>query len=95
MKPNNVIRIKHSDRILYSVPQRLDVYDELEEAVVYFRVNGKYNNLLITVKKDGEEIYSREKGSMSWLETGKIVITKEIAEKIKNAKEIVICASEK
>ena len=32
---------------------------------------------------------------MSWLETGKIVITKALERKIKKAKEIVICASEK
>lgn len=94
--PQNVIRIKNGDRVLYSVPQRLDVYDEgIEDSVIYFRVNGRYENLLITLKCEGEEIYSREKGKMSWLETGKIVITKELAKKIENAKEIVICASEK
>ena len=32
---------------------------------------------------------------MSWLETGKILVTKELSEKIKGAKEIVICAQEK
>ena len=94
-KPERVIRIKNGERILYSVPQHIDVYDDIEDCVIYFRVNGKYKNLLITVKKDGEVIYSREKGSMSWLETGKIQLTRELAEKIGDAKEIVICASEK
>ncbi len=95
-KPEHTIRIKNGERILYSVPQHLDVYEEgIENSVIYFRVNGKYKNLLITIKKDGEEIYSREKGSMSWLETGKILVNEELAEKIKDAKEITICASEK
>lgn len=95
-KPKNIIKIKNGERVLYSVPQRLDVYDEsLEESVIYFRVNGRYENLLVTLKCDGEIIYTREKGKMSWLETGKIVITKELADKIENAKELIICASEK
>ena len=95
-KPTHIIRIKNGERVLYSVPQHLDVYNnKLEESVIYFRVNGRYENLLITLKCDGEEIYSREKGKMSWLETGKIVITKELARKIKKAKQILICASEK
>ncbi|MBO4983280.1 MAG: FAD-dependent oxidoreductase [Clostridia bacterium] len=95
-KPISTVRIKNSDKILYSVPQHLDEYDEgIEDCVIYFRVNGKYDNLLITLKKDGEEIYSREKGKMSWLETGKILVTKELSEKIKGAKEIIICAQEK
>ena len=96
-KPHKVVRIKNGDKILYSVPQHLDFYDEgIENNVIYFRVNGKYNNLLITVKKDGDEvIYTREKGSMSYLETGKILVDRELAEKLADAKEIVICASEK
>lgn len=95
-KPKNIIKIKNGERVLYSVPQRLDVYDEsLEESVIYFRVNGRYENLLVTLKCDGEIIYTREKGKMSWLETGKIVITQELADKIENAKELIICASEK
>ena len=95
-KPTHTIRIKNGDRVLYSVPQHLDIYNEsLEGSVIYFRVNGRYENLLITLKCDGEEIYFREKGKMSWLETGKIVITEELARKIRRAKEIVICASEK
>ncbi len=94
--PKNVVKIKNGDRVLYSVPQHFDIYDEsLENSVIYFRVNGKYDNLLITLKCDGEEIYAREKGKMSWLETGKITITKELAEKIENSKELVIYASEK
>ena len=97
--PEYTIKIKNGDRILYSVPQHIDVYSkgikDIEGSVIYFRVNGKYNNLLITVKKDGEEIYSREKGSMSWLETGKIVINRELAKKLKDAGEITIYASEK
>ena len=96
LKPSHVIRIKNGDRVLYSVPQHLDIYDEsLEGSVIYFRVNGRYENLLITLKCDGEVVYTREKGKMSWLETGKIVITKALERKIKKAKEIVICASEK
>ena len=78
------------------MPQHLDIYEEgLEGSVIYFRVNGRYENLLITLKCDGEVVYTREKGRMSWLETGKIVITKALERKIKKAKEIVICASEK
>lgn len=96
LKPSHKIRIKNGDRVLYSVPQHLDIYEEgLEGSVIYFRVNGRYENLLITLKCDGEVVYTREKGRMSWLETGKIVITKALERKIKKAKEIVICASEK
>ena len=58
-------------------------------------MTGKYDNLVITVKADGEEIYSREKGNMSWLETGKITVDSILAEKIAGSKEITICASEK
>ncbi|MBO5312588.1 MAG: FAD-dependent oxidoreductase [Clostridia bacterium] len=95
-KPDSVVRIKNGEKILYSVPQHLDFYEEgIKNNVIYFRVNGKYDNLLITIKKDGEEIYFREKGSMSYLETGKIVISEELAEKIRGAREITICASEK
>ena len=95
-KPSHVVKIKNGERVLYSVPQHLDIYDEsLDGSVIYFRVNGRYENLLITLKCDGEEIYTREKGKMSWLETGKITITKRLAKKIAAAKEIVICASEK
>ena len=95
-KPKNVIRIKNGDRVLYSVPQHLDVYDEsLEGSVIYFRVNGRYDNLLITLKCDGKEIYTREKGKMSYLETGKILITQDLAKELEKAKEIVICASKK
>ena len=94
-KPQKVIRIKNGDKILYSVPQHLDVYDEgVENSTVYFRVNGEYKNLTVTIKSDGEEIYSREKGNMSYLETGKIVINKKLAQKLENAKEICIYATE-
>lgn len=95
-KPIKTVKIKNGEKVLYSVPQHLDFYEEdIDDCVIYFRVTGKYENLLITLKADGEEIYTREKGNMSWLETGKIEISGELAEKIANAKEIVICASEK
>ena len=94
--PEKVVKIKNGERILYSVPQHLDIYEEgIEGSVIYFRVNGRYKNLLITVKSGDKVIYSREKGSMSWLETGKIVIDSELAQRIESAENIVICASEK
>ena len=78
------------------MPQHLDVYDEgIVGSVIYFRVTGKYDNLVVRILKDNEVIYSREKGSMSWLETGKIVINRALAKRLANANEIVICASEK
>lgn len=95
-KPIKTVKIKNGEKILYSVPQHLDFYDEQhEECVIYFRVTGKHDNLVVKLKADNEEIYSREKGTMSWLETGKIIVDAELAEKIAKAKEVTICAGEK
>ena len=92
----HTVKIKNGEKILYSVPQHLDVYDEgIVGSVIYFRVTGKYDNLVVRILKDNEVLYSREKGSMSWLETGKIVINRALAKRLANANEIVICASEK
>ena len=94
-RPRKVVRIKNGEKILYSVPQHLDFYEEgVEGNTVYFRVNGEYKNLTVSIKADGKEIYSKEKGDMSYLETGKIIINKELACKIEGVSEISICATE-
>ena len=96
LKPKRTVKIKNGEKILYSVPQHLDFYtDSIEGSIVYFRVNGEYKNLTVYLKRDGKVIYSRDKGKMSWLETGKIIIDSDIMEKIGDSGEITICAVEK
>lgn len=95
-KPKKKVRLLNGERILYTVPQRLDIDEEgIVGETVYFRVNGKYDNIVLHVSCDGKTVYKRKKGKMSSMQTGKILIDEELAKKIANATEVIVYATDK
>jgi len=58
--PRKEIPIETSSKLLYAVPQRLDLNADNKETVLYFRSREVLGNCRLTISADGREIFSRK-----------------------------------
>ena len=59
-KPVKSVNVERAGGVRYTVPQRIDIFEENEDAKIYFRVGAVMHDVTIIVKADGE-IKSKQK----------------------------------
>lgn len=88
------VKVNAGKNVRYTVPQRYDVTEESEPAVIYFRVKDPLCDATVTVNADGKTVYSQKKIRVTPGEMEKISITKKLSDVIKNSSEITVCVTE-
>ncbi|MCQ2435888.1 MAG: NAD(P)/FAD-dependent oxidoreductase [Clostridia bacterium] len=76
--------------IRYTVPQRIDIYDENDDVKVYFRVGAVMNDVTLTVKADGEVVSGQKKRKMAPGEMEYAVVKKAVLDTMPDAIDIEI-----
>ncbi len=67
-------KIEAAGKLLYVVPQRLDVNSRLDKVVMYFRASEELTNQRLTVTADGETLFTRVYGKLLPPEMERIVV---------------------
>lgn len=66
--------IKTDDGFLYTVPQRLDINDEINGVLFYFRSSSVVNNCRLNLKIDGQKVYEKKYAFLRPPEMEKLVL---------------------
>ena len=56
--------IKTVGKLLYAVPQRLDVNSDVDGVIMYFRASEELSDQRITVRADGETVFTKVYGKL-------------------------------
>jgi len=72
------IKVGKAGGVRYTVPQRIDIYDENDDAKIYFRVGYVMRNATLTVKCGDEVISSQKKRKMAPGEMEFVKVKKEV-----------------
>lgn len=73
-KPREMINIEPSGKLLYAVPQKLDLADDNSAVTVYFRSRDILSSSKLVIRVDGEERYSKKYAFLRPPEMEKLVI---------------------
>ena len=76
-KPVCSVAVGKAGGVRYTVPQRLDVYDENEDAKIYFRVGAVMYNVDVIVKANGEIVSKQKKRKVAPGEMEYVTVKKE------------------
>jgi pyruvate/2-oxoglutarate dehydrogenase complex dihydrolipoamide dehydrogenase (E3) component len=59
------VKIEKGNGVRYTVPQKIEVTQSIDEVKVYFRVGRVYENVTLKVTMDGEQVSSAKKRKMA------------------------------
>lgn len=84
------VNVGKAGGVRYTVPQKIDIYDENEDVKVYFRVGSVISNATLAVRIDGEIVSSQKKRKMAPGEMEYAVIKKAALDSAKESISVEI-----